>query len=165
MDSDTNGHWTEEGGEDMRPEVKALFANLQANLPQLCELLDECFDDWHYEDLMYRYYHSSFKFFGLQDLTKQIVTQLQLLMPDVLLNADFMRIVHEGTGHGFGIGVIKQLRMQGVDVDVVRRNIAEAFFHARYFLEMAVKYGRELKFPPNCLPSGWAAVLYLYNLR
>ena len=41
----------------------------------------------------------------------------------------------------------------------------EAFFHARFFLEMAVKYGKELEFPPQMLPSGWAAFLYLFNLR
>ena len=45
------------------------------------------------------------------------------------------------------------------------RPILEAFFHARYMLEMAVKYGKELDRPPNCLPSGWAAFLYLYDLR
>ena len=27
------------------------------------------------------------------------------------------------------------------------------------------KYGRELDEPPDSLPSGWAAVLYLYGLR
>jgi hypothetical protein len=32
-------------------------------------------------------------------------------------------------------------------------------------LEMAVKYGKELERPPNFLPSGWAALLYLYDLR
>jgi len=32
-------------------------------------------------------------------------------------------------------------------------------------IEMAVKYGNELKYPPNMLPSGWASFLYLYNLR
>jgi hypothetical protein len=47
----------------------------------------------------------------------------------------------------------------------VTRPILEAFFHARYFLEMACKYGRELKEPPDSLPSGWAAFLYLFNLR
>ena len=47
----------------------------------------------------------------------------------------------------------------------VTRPILEAFFHALYFLEMAVKYGKELKYPPNRLPSGWASLLYLYNLR
>jgi hypothetical protein len=30
---------------------------------------------------------------------------------------------------------------------------------------MAVKYGSELEEPPNPMPSGWAALLYLYNLR
>ena len=32
-------------------------------------------------------------------------------------------------------------------------------------LEMAVRYGTELKAPPRMLPSGWAAFLYLYELR
>jgi hypothetical protein len=41
----------------------------------------------------------------------------------------------------------------------------EAFWHARFFVEMAVKYGRELEEPPSTLPSGWAALLYLYDLR
>jgi len=30
---------------------------------------------------------------------------------------------------------------------------------------MAVKYGEELDEPPSALPSGWAAVLYLFNMR
>jgi len=47
----------------------------------------------------------------------------------------------------------------------VTRPIVEAFFHAQYFLEMAVRYGRQLKRPPRQLPSGWAAFLYLYDLR
>ena len=29
------------------------------------------------------------------------------------------------------------------------------------FLEMAVKYGRELEHPPHVMPSGWAMFLYL----
>jgi hypothetical protein len=48
---------------------------------------------------------------------------------------------------------------------MVTRPFVEAFFHARYFLAMAVKYGRELEFPPALMPSGWAAVLYLFDLR
>jgi hypothetical protein len=41
----------------------------------------------------------------------------------------------------------------------------EAFFHPRYFLEMAVRYGRKLEAPPTVLPSDWAALLYLFELR
>jgi len=42
--------------------------------------------------------------------------------------------------------------------------IAEAFFHAKFFLEMTVKYEKELEALPTTLPSGWAALLCLYNL-
>jgi hypothetical protein len=45
------------------------------------------------------------------------------------------------------------------------RPFVEAFFHAKFFLEMAIKYGKELEEAPNMLPSGYAALLYLYNLR
>jgi hypothetical protein len=45
------------------------------------------------------------------------------------------------------------------------RPIVEAFFHARTTLEFTIRYGRELAEPPQMLPSAWAAVLYLYNLR
>jgi len=42
--------------------------------------------------------------------------------------------------------------------------LLEAFFHARYFLEMAIRYA-DLSDPPRPLPSGYAALLYLYGLR
>lgn len=45
-----------------------------------------------------------------------------------------------------------------------RVQILEAFFHARFFLEMAVRYAT-LPECPNPLPSGYAALLSLYGLR
>lgn len=45
------------------------------------------------------------------------------------------------------------------------RPMLEAFFHARFMVEMAVRYGRELDEPPAMMPSGWAALLSLYDLR
>lgn len=47
----------------------------------------------------------------------------------------------------------------------VTRPMLEAYFHARFFLEMVIQYGEELDQAPAILPSGWAAVLYLYDLR
>ena len=47
----------------------------------------------------------------------------------------------------------------------VARSVVEAFFHTRYFLEMAGRYERALTVAPQLLPSGWAALLYLYRLR
>jgi hypothetical protein len=46
----------------------------------------------------------------------------------------------------------------------VTRPIVEAFFHAGFFLEMAVRYAK-LETPPRPLPSGYAALLHLYQLR
>jgi hypothetical protein len=44
------------------------------------------------------------------------------------------------------------------------RPILEAFTHAKSMIEMAVRYA-DLPAPPAPLPSGWAALLYLYDLR
>jgi len=143
---------------DERAEVQGLFKNLQAQLPELETLLRRCSNHWGYEDPIYRFYHHSFKVYGLQDETVKIVQALQRLAPQLTLNEQFLRIVAAGTGKVF---TPKDNR----NWDAVTRPILEAFFHARFFLEMVVKYGHELQAPPNTLPSGWAALLYLYNLR
>ena len=74
-----------------------------------------------------------------------------------------------------------------VDPDAPR-HVVEAFFHARYFVEMLCKYGEgenatkleeslhrltltKMKPPPysfeefEWIPSGWAAVMELYHIR
>lgn len=143
---------------DDRPEARELLENLQAQLSALEALLAQCNNHWGYEDPIYRFYHHSFKVYGLQDQTLKIVKALQALAPQLALNEQFMRIVAGGTGKIFK-------PEDNRNWETVTRPILEAFFHARFFLEMAVKYGKELKAPPQSLPSGWAAVLYLYNLR
>jgi len=45
------------------------------------------------------------------------------------------------------------------------RPIVEAYLHAKYFVEMMVKYGQEMEDVPMFLPSGWAAILELYDQR
>jgi hypothetical protein len=50
---------------DDRPEVQGLFKNLQAQLPELEALLSQCSNHWGYEDPIYRFYHHSFKVYGL----------------------------------------------------------------------------------------------------
>ena len=143
---------------DSRTEVNELFDNLKNNLPNLEKLLEECNSHWGYEDPIYRFYHQSFKVYHLQKTTKQIVEALQSLFPKRSLNEWFVTIIDDGTG--------KEFKIEDNDRWLeVTRPILEAFFHARYFLEMAIKYGHELEYPPTMLPSGWASFLYLYNLR
>jgi len=74
------------------------------------------------------------------------------------LSAWFEEIVAHGTGIEF---------QPEHNSDWLRytRPLVEAFLHAKYFVEMMVKYGQEMETSPRCLPSGWAAVLVLFNLR
>jgi hypothetical protein len=141
---------------DERPEVKALLRNLKAALPKLRALLEDV--DGSAEDCVYRFYHQSLKVYWLQGETKRIVRALQRLAPERTLNEWFTQIVKAGTDREFAMDDNKRWLE-------VTRPMIEAFAHARYFLAMAVKYGSDLDAPPTLLPSGWAAILYLYDLR
>jgi len=141
---------------DPRPESQELLRRIKAALPQLEALYDDL--DHQYEDRVYRYYHGSDKVYVLQAGTQKIVQALQSLYPGRSLNEAFSRILKEGTGRS-SEGVV------GAERTAQERRILEAFFHARYFLEMTIRYGKRLDVAPSCLPSGWASVLYLFNLR
>jgi len=137
-----------------------LLANIQTRWCELTELLEEIRSHWVYEDLVYRFYHQSFKVYALQAETKRIVEALQILAPrGTTLSPMFAEIYQAGaSGKGFEIEHTQQWTGH-------TRVFLEAFFHAKFFLEMAVKYGKELRASPTPLPSGWAALLCLYGLR
>jgi len=143
---------------EIQAEEAKLLATIAKELPRLEELWQAVSGHWAYEDRIYRFYHASFKVFDLQVFTKNIVEALQSLAPHLPLNAWFAEIVSEGTGKTFTYEMNQRWTKE-------TRPILEAFFHARYFLDMVCKYGKELKEPPTSLPSGWAAVLELYGLR
>jgi hypothetical protein len=144
--------------EERRVLEETLLRNMKAQMPDLRALLKECDGHWGSEDLVYRFYHQSFKVYSMQHLTEQIVTALKGLLPDRLLDGWFMTIVEEGTGRTFE-------RSHNKDWPVHTRPMIEAYWHARYMLGMVVRYGARFKRPPRTLPSGWAAVLCLYGLR
>jgi hypothetical protein len=137
---------------------RALLDAIKANVIEL----DEVFVSfgYQYEDGVYRFYHQSFKVYSLQDCTLKAVRTFRSIGEATgnRLCDWFEQIVADGTGAEF-------------DAEHNRgwpghtRPIVEAFLHARYFLEMMIKYGRELESPPEFLPFGWAAILELYNQR
>ena len=135
----------------------ALLKAIKEQLPGLTKLLGDVSRESIYEDWVYRFYHQSFKVYYAQETTRQIVTALENLSPQPL-NPWFRQLVAEGTGNLFD----NEHNSRWLEVT---RPILEAFFHAKFFLEMAVKYGNELQMAPAILPSGWAALLYLYGLR
>lgn len=136
---------------------ETLLLSLQRDRRELESLLKACSDHWGYEDPVYRFYHQSFKVFGLQNKTRAIIEKLQALAPDLPLNPWFVQIAESGTGKAFK----SEDNERWLEVT---RPIVEAFFHARFFLEMAVRYA-DLQEPPQPLPSGYAALLYLFQLR
>ena len=143
---------------DDRPEVRALLGRLKAEVGTLGRLLRECSGHWGYEIPIYRFYHQSVKVYALQGQTSRIAAALEILRPGHPLDEGFRRIVADGTGRTFALEHNRRWLEE-------TRPIVEAFFHARYFLELAERYGRRLDAPPRVLPSGWAALLELYGLR
>ena len=134
-----------------------LIERLKQFKPELEKMLQVMSDHWTYEDHFYRYYHVSFKVFRVQDTTQQAVKLLRQLLPERELSLTFEQIIREGTGKEFELAHNK-------DWDKHTRPMLEAFAHAKFMVEMAVKYA-DLLNPPQSMPSGWAALLYLYDLR
>ena len=160
------------GSPDKNPLARRndLLTALKAKMPVLEDLFTRMQDRWVGEDCIYRFYHSSYKFFRLQDATLEIVSKLQSIVPERELNGYFMAIIQDGTGKSMKRNTNQHWLKE-------TRPIAEAFFHAMYFLEMAVKYGKDLDLVENThpetieeklmvggLPSGMAALMCLYEM-
>ena len=138
-------------------EVK-LLAEIARELPRLKKMWRDIAKT-AYENRVFRFYDQSYKTFQLQEYTKEIVELLRSLAPHRPLHPWFTQIVAEGTEKEFTLAA-NQRWLE------TTRPIVEAFLHARYFLEMAIKYGKELKEPPMPMrPHGWAAVLGLFGLE
>ena len=134
-----------------------LLAGLKQYKSELDAMLQEMSAHWTYEDPFYRFYHQSFKVFGIQQTTERAVTLLRKLVPGRELNSTFLRIMAQGTGRNFDVSDNK-------DWENRTRPLLEAFAHAKYMIEMAVRYS-DLAAPPNPMPSGYAGLLYLFDLR
>lgn len=137
---------------------RELLSRIKTNLDALEATLSMCNDTWVYEDYIYRFWHHSFKVYQLQQSTTKIVDVLRRTGGDLQLHPWFEEIVLAGCNKTFDLSHNKDWLTHA-------KPIVDAFLHARFMLEMVVKYGRELDELPTVLPSGWAAVLTLYQIR
>jgi hypothetical protein len=141
-----------------REPERELLRRLREREADLQAELAACSDHWGYEDPIYRFYHQSFKVYRLQARTESLVSLLAQLAPAPKpLDSRFLEVIRAGTGREF-------TPEDNARWNEVTRPILEAFFHARYFVEMALRYAR-MPEPPELLPSGYAALLCLYGLR
>ena len=129
---------------------RVLIKNLHKRRKVLEELLASINGHWEIEDIVYRLYHDSYKTVWAWDVTQKVMKELEGLYRYGYRNRN---------------AVIKEIMDEGLDKKAGPRKWIEAMLHARYLLEMAIKYSKEVKKPLQCLPSGYAALLYLYGLR
>jgi len=103
-------------------------------------------DVWCYEDGIYRFYHESFNVYSLQHFTTEATRLFEEIdkaasIEEFKLDPYYRTIVGGGTGITFE-PEYNQAWCQ------VTRPIVEAFLHAKYFVEMHVKYARALTKSP-----------------
>jgi len=146
-----------------RPEKQSfLLQNIKSNLPLLESLLKEVESHWGYEDLVYRYYDQSFRVYHAQERSKEIYKALEMISPHTpkrICDEKFNNLIKKGASG------IKWVPEHNQRWEEVCEPMVNAFLHAKYFLEMAVKYGKKYDEAPNVMDSGWAALLELYNIR
>ena len=139
--------------------VNDLLARIKVKLPQLEDLLAQIKDRSGEEDGVYRFYHHSFKVFDLQKLTLEGLKLIEAIGGETdPPHPWYCQIVKEGTGYAFELSMNAQWLKY-------TRPILEAFWHTKYFTQMMIKYAKELETAPQMMPSGWAAVLWLFELR
>jgi hypothetical protein len=139
-----------------------LLENIKRELPRLKGILNTLEESQEtYKGLVYRFYHQNLKVFWLQDVTTRLVEELVALKPieGLPLSTRFLHIYADGTGREF------DPKTTNANWDEETRPIVEAFFHTKYFLQIACEYGEKLITSPSLLPSPWAALLSLYNIR
>jgi hypothetical protein len=138
---------------------QVLLKNIKSNL-ELFQNIDEFVsDEWVSVDLIYRFWHQSFKVYGLQEATLKMYEALKMVSPNNdQLNPWFEDIIKNGTGKVFELSFNK-------DWVTHTKPIVDAFLHAKFFLEQVLKSACSLDEAPTLLPSYWAAVLELYQIR
>jgi len=149
---------------DILEKQSVLLQNIKSSMPSLETLLDEVNSLLGYEDVVYRYYHQSDRVYHAQDYTLKVYRALEEISPHnpkMVCDEQFNSLVKKGTGK-------KHELKHNQQWEEICEPIVNAFFHSKYFLEMAIKYGKKYDEPPIFpvrASSGWAALLELYNIR
>jgi hypothetical protein len=149
--------------DEIKQKEIVLLQNIKRELPNLEKLLEQSNSRWAEEDKVYRFYHESNKVYYVQGLTQVIYDALERISPhqegEKIPDPYYKQIISEGmTGR-------EHKNEDNKNWAGICRPMLEAFFHSKYFLEMAVKYGRVYQeLPQQKIKSGWAALLELYGL-
>ena len=156
---------------DRDRQIRTLAENVKANLPKLKKLAKQCKATWGGEDHFYRFYHHSFKVYYANLLTKEIVEALRSCAPPAedyvspggvvsqrcVMNKMFMEIVEDAINRKFTYAVNNNWLGE-------TRQVIEAFLHAKFFLELVIKFSDMLLEGRRGGEPGYVAVLNLYTI-
>jgi hypothetical protein len=140
--------------------VNELRAALRTHRDDLCKLQEMVSQEWVSQDLIYRFWHHSFKVYALQDYTLKIAQTLESLAPTgAEMHPWFQEIISAGTGHVFDHSHNTQWVHHTLP-------IVNAFFHARHMLALTTSCVDEMgDAVPRIISSGFATLLELYQIR
>ncbi len=152
--------------EEIEQKEVVLLGNIKREMPNLERILEQITRTnlWGEEDLVYRFYHESKKGYYIQGLTQTIYSALERISPhqegEKIPDPYYRQIISEGmTGR-------EHKNEDNQNWAQICRPMLEAFWHSKYFLEMAIKYGKAYpEVPKQRIKSGWAALLELYGLK
>lgn len=142
---------------DEAPQINLLFERMCAQKDELAALYQQKKDDYWVHGF-YRFYHGSFKVYGVQIATKEIVATFRALMPEYPLHEDFELILSKGTGLVFSKDVNRKWAESTSPMVL-------AYWHAMMFLECMLVCIEEMDTPRCTISEEWGTVLHLYNLR
>lgn len=135
-----------------------LLEDIKSNLTQIQQLCSAFRGEE--PDLVYRFYHQSFKVYAAVTLIEQAKALFVRLAPNgIPLNDWYCSIADRALSKKFDAAATNQIWLEET------QPLLEAMWHSKYFLEQMIVAAADLEAAPQTLPSGWAAVLYLYNLR
>ena len=117
--------------------INTLFLRIKSRLPELEELAHDLKETE--EDGVYRFYHGSNKVFFLQDPVKEAFTLINEIGGESdPPNFEYARIIGVGTAHQFS-------ETTNENWEAETKPILDAFWHTKYFINMMVKYAKELE--------------------
>lgn len=133
---------------------KVILNRIQQNINEFKKLLKE--QEEKSLSQLYRYYHISFKVYGLQKQTLKIYEKIRYLMPEEKVNPMFQQIIDEGTGKKWELKHNKEWEKN-------TRPIIEAHHHMLSLLKAIVS--SENYEVSSSITEEWGLILYFFNLR
>jgi len=135
-----------------------LLDRIKAAKPKMLELCAHADREFGAPDLFYRFYHQSFKVYRIQNLTVEMRALFEQLAAGEKLNPWYLQIVEEGTSKDFDLSHNSEWLKH-------TRPMLEAYFHSMMFVEQMLWCAENMEKAESLLPSPWAAVLTLFEMR